>query len=71
MCDIKIECGKLVRKLRLDKGWSQEKLAEASKLDRTYIGGVERGERNISIVNLEKIAVAFEVPITQLLEFDQ
>ncbi|WCN10719.1 helix-turn-helix domain-containing protein [Marinomonas mediterranea] len=71
MGDIKIECGKLVRRFRQDKGWSQEELAEASGLDRTYIGGVERGERNISIVNLDKIAIALEVLPAKLLEFDQ
>lgn len=71
MGDIKIECGKLIRRFRQDKGWSQEELAEASGLDRTYIGGVERGERNISIANLDKIAVALEIPPTKLLEFDR
>ena len=70
MGDIKIECGKLIRKFRQDKDWSQEELAEASGLDRTYIGGVERGERNISIVNLEKIASALELHPTKLLECD-
>ena len=70
MCDIKIEFGKLIRKFRQDKGWSQEDLAEASGLDRTYIGGVERGERNISIVNLEKIAISLELHPTKLLEFN-
>ena len=58
--------GLRVRQLRLAHGWSQEKLAQQCGLHRTYIGGVERGERNISAVNLLKIATAFGIPISEL-----
>ena len=44
--------GARVRALRTTKGWSQERLAAEAKLDRTYIGGIERGERNPSLVNI-------------------
>jgi len=50
--------GARVRELRKQKGLSQEALALACDLDRTYIGGVERGERNISLINIHKIARA-------------
>ena len=57
-----------IRQARKDKGMSQESLALAADLDRSYVGGVERGERNISIVNLKKIADALKVPASQLLK---
>ena len=53
---IKVEFGQRVRELRTEKGFSQEGLALACDLDRTYIGGIERGERNVSLVNIQKIA---------------
>jgi transcriptional regulator with XRE-family HTH domain len=58
--------GQRVRDLRKQKGLSQEALALACDLDRTYIGGVERGERNISLVNIYKIAAALGVPAKEL-----
>ena len=50
------------------KGWSQEELAFQSGLDRTYIGSVERGERNIAALNLLKIANVLGVRVGELLE---
>jgi transcriptional regulator with XRE-family HTH domain len=58
--------GQRVRELRKQKGLSQEALALVCDLDRTYIGGVERGERNISLLNIHKIAVALGVPAREL-----
>ncbi|SFM12349.1 DNA-binding transcriptional regulator, XRE-family HTH domain [Paenibacillus sp. 1_12] len=61
--DIRTEFGKRVRELRARSGISQEFLADRAGLDRTYISGVERGERNVSIINIEKIAAALNVSI--------
>ena len=49
-----------VRSAREAHGWSQEQLAEKAHLDRTYIGGVERGERNLALLNVNKLAVALD-----------
>lgn len=56
MQDVKLKIGLRIQELRNKKGWSQEKLALKSHLDRTYINSVENGRRNISIVNIEKIS---------------
>ncbi len=60
--------GDNLRHIRQSKGLSQEKLAELTGLHRTYIGGVERGERNISLLNLVRIAEAFGVAVADLVE---
>ena len=65
-----VQFGKTVRKLRTKAGLSQEKLALESGLDRTYVGGVERGERNISLLNIAKIASALNVTLCQLFHHD-
>ena len=57
-----------IREARKEKGLSQESLALISDLDRSYVGGVERGERNIAIVNLKKISDALKIPVSQLLK---
>lgn len=58
--------GARLREVRKKKGFSQEGLALASGLDRTYIGGVERGERNISLVNIQKIAAALGISAKEI-----
>jgi transcriptional regulator with XRE-family HTH domain len=60
--------GSKIRQHRLGAGLSQEKLSFESNLDRTYIGSVERGERNIAVINLNKIAKALNVSISKLLD---
>lgn len=57
-----------MRSLRLERGLSQEQLAELANLHRTYIGSVERGERNITVDNIEKIADALKVSVITLLD---
>ncbi len=60
--------GQNLRRKRETLGISQEDLAEKAELHRTYIGSVERGERNVSIDNMERLAVAVGSSIQQLLE---
>ena len=66
--DIRIRFGRLVRQKREKLGVSQEDFAGMCSLDRTYIGGVERGERNISLVNIEKIAKALKLSLSRLFQ---
>ena len=62
----KLTFGRRVRELRTQRKLSQEALAMACDLDRTYIGGIERGERNVSLVNIQKIASALGVRVREL-----
>lgn len=67
MNDLLAVLGKRVRELRAAKKWSQEELAHISGLHRTYIGQIERGEKNISFGNLSKISSVFDVTLAELL----
>lgn len=67
--DIKIDIGKRVKVLRSKLGISQEELADIAELDRTYITSVECGKRNISIVNIEKLAKALNVSLKEFFDF--
>lgn len=58
--------GVRLREVRKQKGFSQESLALACGLDRSYIGGVERGERNISLINIYKIANALGISAKEI-----
>lgn len=62
-------CGAKIRSVRKAKGLSQEKLAEQSGFHHTYIGGVERGVRNISLANLERIAAALDIEVHELFQY--
>ena len=61
--------GQRIRQLRTAKGLSQEQLAEETGFHRTYIGMVERGERNLSLSNIGVFAKFFEMSISELLDF--
>ncbi|MBW7477235.1 helix-turn-helix domain-containing protein [Paenibacillus oenotherae] len=61
--DIQIDFGKRVKELRTKNGFSQEILAARAGLDRSYIGGIERGERNVSLRNIQRLAVALNTTI--------
>ncbi len=66
--DIRKQVGRNVRRIRRERNWSQEELAFESGLHRTYISGVERGVRNPTVLVLQEIATALDVPAAQLLE---
>ncbi len=68
--DVRKRVGLNLRKFRTDRGLSQEALAFECGLHRTYISGVERGVRNPTVLVLEQIAMALEVPSSRLLEED-
>jgi transcriptional regulator with XRE-family HTH domain len=61
-----VALGKHIRQIRLSKGLTQERLADVAGLDRAYYGGVERGERNISALNLIRLAAALNVEVGEL-----
>ena len=66
--NVKALFGQRVRQLRTLRGWSQELFAHQAGLDRSYMGGVERGERNISLENICLIAKALGVTPSKLFE---
>ena len=61
--------GNRVRKLRKSKGWSQEGFADECGLHRTYIGAIERGERNVSLNNIHAIAKALGISVKELFDY--
>lgn len=61
------EFGATVRRFRETRGWSQEQLAEHAGLNRSYVGEIERGSVIASIITVDKLARAFQVPIERLL----
>ena len=67
MSQINTQVGFNIRKIREEKGLTQEKLAAVADLHRAYIGQIERGEKNIGLKNLEKIAKALGVDVKDLL----
>ena len=60
--------GNRVREMRIAQGLSQEVLAQKSGLHRTYIGGIERGERNVSLNNIQKISIALCITIENMMK---
>lgn len=65
-CPALIKLGKRIRELRIEKGFSQEAFAFEINLDRTYMGGIERGERNLAAINLIRIAQGLGVEVGDL-----
>jgi len=65
--EVLLQFGHRVRELRKDKGLSQETFASLCGLDRTYISGIERGVRNVSLVNIRVIADTLGVSLSQLM----
>lgn len=66
--DYQVCFGLAVRKHRNNRNLTQEELASLCDLDRTYIGSIERGERNVSLVNIHKIASALDIKVKELFE---
>lgn len=67
--DIVLLFGQRLREIRKEQGLSQEQLAFKAGLHRTYVGGIERGERNVALRNIQRLADALEVDVRVLFEF--
>lgn len=67
LADVLVRFGKRLRQIREQVGVSQEKLAAMAKLHRTYVSSVERGKRNISLLNIERLASALGVSLRKLM----
>ena len=68
--DIKLTFGNRIRQLRLAQRLSQEELAFRAGVHRTYLGGIERGERNVALINIAAIAKALNISLSELFEFE-
>ena len=66
MMDVRIRFGRALRSRRTGLGVSQEEFADLCGLDRTYVGGIERGERNVGLDNIHRLAEALKVPAADL-----
>lgn len=66
MGELQLAFGRRVRELRKARGFSQEELAHRAGLHYTYVGGIERGERNPALINIGRIARALKVPVAEL-----
>jgi transcriptional regulator with XRE-family HTH domain len=66
--DIRIRFGRAIRRIRAEQGINQEEAADRCRLHRTYYSGVERGVRNVSLVNVEKIAKGLRTSLSSLFE---
>ncbi len=69
--EISVWFGKRVQTLRREKGFSQEKLAALANMHRTYIGMIERAEKNVTLQNVEKIALALELSLEELFRVEK
>ena len=69
--DPKILFGRRLAQIRREKGLSQEALSLESGIARSYLGGVERGQRNIALINICKLATALQVPTGELFAFSR
>ncbi len=70
MKEVERQFGKRVRELRLARGLSQEEMAFKIGVHRTYLGGIERGERNPSLRNIAAIAMALDITLRELFSFE-
>lgn len=68
--DLQMDVGRRVRRIRTERGISQEELARAVGVHRTYLGGVERGERNLTLRSVERLADRLGVDVRVLLGLD-
>lgn len=63
-----VRLGRHLREARDNRGWSQQELAFECRLHRTYVGSVERGEMNITVLSLRRITRALEIPLTEVIQ---
>lgn len=68
---ILVRFGKKIRALRTEKGMTQEEMAERADFSRSYYTEIETGKRNVSLLNLYKLAKALEIPLSRLVNFDE